>query len=718
MDRRPHALLGTLALAGALVVATAAAPAATGGAPVTLGVDALAGANLTPGADAPASDDRPLRELPTSLLVTLRPGARPEAADAAAGALGLVRVAWDPDLRTAQYVAIEAVEPAAAAASPAAAADLPAAAADLPGSNPDGATSTGPGPDGLTLAGAVTAAEGENVGARARLMRLGAALQGVAGVAAAAVPVRFDILEDPTPVPTPLPIEPTPTPVPTPVPPAPVAAPNDPLWGREWGPEAIGARDAWALTEGRPEIVVAVLDTGVDLRHPDLRGRLIPGTDVGSGDSNPTDENGHGTHVAGIVAAASGNARGVSGTAPHVVVMPVKVANDNGSIWDVTVARGMDWAIARGARVINLSLGGINASPTVNAAIDRARSRGVVVVAAAGNEGGAVSQPAAYAPTLAVAAVTDLGEAYGAPGTAGRYVHAAYSNSGPEVDLAAPGTSIISTIPVRAGSYAVISGTSMATPFVSAAAALVLSRNPSLTAAEVEAALVGTALDLGAPGPDPETGAGLLRVGAAAWSVASPVSDGGAPSVAIGGIADGTLVRGKRTLAVSASDPSPIVALRLYRDSTYLLVRRDASFSLGWSSSTVPDGLHTWTARGTDAGLDLGTAKVRILVANERAVSSLRASRRMTPTVHRLVREVTLARTGPFVARATAPPGSALRLRLLSATGRVVAEVVGTGSAAIAFSSLRAGRYSLRASVGAATVVPGRFLRLSADWFR
>jgi subtilisin family serine protease len=613
-----------------------------------------------------------------------------------------VRVAWDADLRTAQYVAIDTdvFDPA-------------------PAGRPTGGAAADPEADGLTLAGAVSAAGREDASARGRLTRVGAALRGVPGVAAVAVPVRFDVLQEPPPEPTPVPpVEPTPTPAPTPAPPAPVAAPNDPYWNRQWGEEAIGARDAWALTDGRAEIVVAVLDTGVDLGHPDLKGRLIPGTDIGSGDSNPSDENGHGTHVAGIVAAASGNARGVSGTAPHVVVMPVKVASDNGSIWDVAVAKGMDWAIARGARVINLSLGGDNSSPTVNAAIDRARSRGVVVVAAAGNDGGPVSQPAAYSPALAVAAVADQGPDFGAPGAAARYLRASYSNTGPEVDLAAPGTGILSTIPTRAGSYATVSGTSMATPFVSAAAALLFSRNPSLTAAEVETALVGNALDLGPAGPDPETGAGLLRVGAAAWSVTPPASDGGAPAVQIGGIADGTLVRGKRTLAVSATDPSPIVALRLYRDGTYLLVRRSASFSMGWNSSSVRDGLHTWVARATDAGLDQGAVKVRVLVANDRAVTSIRASRLMTATVRRLSRDVTLARTGPFVARTSGPAGSALRLRLLSSTGRVVAEVDGTGSAAIAISSLRAGRYSLRASVAAATVVPGRNLRLSADWFR
>ncbi len=228
---------------------------------------------------------------------------------------------------------------------------------------------------------------------------------------------------------------------------------------------------------------------------------------------------GHGTHVAGIIAATSGNARGVSGAAPAVVVMPVKVMDSQGNIWDTAVAEGIAWAVARGARVVNLSLGGDKASAAINAAVDNARGHGVVVVAAAGNNGSGVSQPGAYGPVLAVAAVEDrpasldanhdglrdgCGVARFGPGD---YRHAPYSNVGPEVDIAAPGSCVLSTVPVASGrSYASLDGTSMATPFVSAAAALVLSRDPSLAAAQVEAALVGTAADIGTPGPDPETG--------------------------------------------------------------------------------------------------------------------------------------------------------------------------------------------------------------------
>ncbi len=670
---------GRIALVGALAVAVAAptalaAPASTR-TPATDTVAARAGDRTGPAA-------RPLRTLPTSLLVTLRAGKDPTAVDAAAAPLGLIRVAWNPDARTAQYVA---VTPGDSATPGGETAGMPAAVELTP------------------AAAAIRAAARVDGRERARLARLGAELRRVPGVQAAAVPVELELLEDPPAEPSP---DPTPTPTPAPTPPLPVGPPNDEFWYAQWGPDAIGARGAWALTRGRTEIVVAVVDSGVDLGHPDLKGRLIPGIDVGSGDSDPTDESdsGHGTHVTGIIAAASGNGIGVSGAAPRVVVMPVKVANNAGSIWDTAVAEGITWAVSRGARVVNLSLGGTKASAAVNAAIDAARAKGVVVVAAAGNGGIAtVSQPAAHAPSVAVAALTDT--QVGPPGSAGRYVQATYSNYGPQVDIAAPGTQIASTIPRRFGSYAYMQGTSMATPFVAAAAALVLSRNPSLTADQVEAALTGTALDLGTPGSDPETGAGLLRADLAAWSVATPVADGVAPTVAIAGITDGTRVRNTKTLSFAAADASPIVALRVYRDGTYLRVRRAASHSFSWNSNGVKDGLHRWTAYGTDTGLAVGSRTVTVLVANDRAVRALRASRTMTATDRSLNRTIRLGRKSPLVARFTAPSGTTVRLRVINANGKVLADVRGTGAAAVALTGLKAGRYTLRAS--AATATPG-----------
>jgi len=386
------------------------------------------------------------------------------------------------------------------------------------------------------------------------------------------------------------------------------------------------------------------------------------------------------------------------------------------------VAEGIAWAVARGARVINLSLGGPDDSAAIDAAIDDARARGAVVVAAAGNHRDGdlearVDQPGAYDPVLAVAAVSDRGADFGPPGAAERYAHAGYSNTGPEIDLAAPGTSIMSTYPTwETRQYVRISGTSMATPFVAAAAALVISRDPSLSAEQIEGALLGTAIDLGDPGPDPDTGVGLVRADAAVASIPALPSDGVDPVVRVTGIADGTVVRGSVPLTFAATDASPILAVRVHRDGQYLMVRRRATVDVDWNTATVRDGLHTWTGYGTDGGLQVGSTRARVLVANDRAVASVRGSLVMTSTARSISRPVTLAGSGPFVARTWGPSTARLVISLVDGSGRVVATARGTGSAALAVSALGAGRYTLRAS--AAAGVPGATLRLSGAWFR
>jgi subtilisin family serine protease len=695
VDRPHRAPVRRAALALALLGVLAAPVAAVGspGAP-----------QIGPARPAawPSDGAGSLRNLPTSLLVTLAPGIGPGAADSAAAARGLVRVAWNPTLRTAQYVV---------------------------------ATGWSGGP---AIGSSIRAATAVDTPGRARLATLRRDLLRAPGIVTVTMPVRLQLLADPTTEPTPTAAPdptPTPTPTPTPIPmPSPVAAPNDRYWSSQWAPDAIGARSAWAFTRGGPEIVVAVLDTGVDLTHPDLAGRLVQGTDLGAGDRDPTDDDGHGTHVAGIIAALANNGRGIAGTAPGVLVMPVKVMDSDGNIWDTAVAEGIAWAVAHGARVVNLSLGGDTASPVIDAAIDAARARDVLVVAAAGNHEGdvadpGVSHPGAYGPALTVAAVEDRpasvdADGDGAPDGCGvprfapvEYRHALYSNTGPEVDLAAPGSCIFSTYSTPSGhSYAYLSGTSMATPMVSAAAALVLSRNPSLTVGEVEAALVGTAADVGPPGPDSETGAGLLQAGAAVASVAAPASDGVRPAVRWSGIADGTLVRGRLSMKVAVTDASRIVSTGIYQDGRPLSVHRTGGAAVAWNSAGVPDGLHSWTAYGTDAGLQVGTAGARVLVANHRAASMIDAWLGMTSTTRRINRSVTLGTGSPFVARVTGPGSSRLVLTVVDAGGLIVARARGTGSAAVALASLRAGRYTLRASADVAR--RGMSLRLTAAWLR
>ena len=283
---------------------------------------------------------------------------------------------------------------------------------------------------------------------------------------------------------------------------------NDPLFSQQWGMSATTFTNAWPTTTGTG-VTVAVVDSGVAATHPDLAGRVVTGEEflgntgvgVAGGTSDP---NGHGTHVAGIVAATANNGIGVAGAAPGARILPVRVLDASGSGWDSDVARGIDWAADHCSRVVNLSLGGPSSSMVIDAAVAYARSKGAVVVAAAGNTGAAGNttvSPGASPGVIAVAAVDSA------------LARASFSTSGSYVAIAAPGVSVLSTYPPSA--YVLMSGTSMATPFVSAAAALVLAAHPSCTPDGVAARLEQSAQPLGAPIPNNALGYGLVDPAAA-----------------------------------------------------------------------------------------------------------------------------------------------------------------------------------------------------------
>jgi subtilisin family serine protease len=260
---------------------------------------------------------------------------------------------------------------------------------------------------------------------------------------------------------------------------------------------------AWDVTSGAGQ-VIAVLDTGVDLDHPDLAGHLVPGYDAVDEDGDPGDDQWHGTAVAGVAAATGGNRQGAAGAAYGAKIMPVKVLDHRGSGYDSDVARGIRWAAEHGADVINLSLGGPGASPVLRAAIADAVAGGAVVLAAAGNSGTQVPEyPAAYAPEvdglLSVGATDDAG------------VLTPFSTWGDTVSVAAPGKSLVA--PSNGGGYLTASGTSFSTPLVSGVAALLTSRGQD--PAQVEQSLVSTARDAGPRGRDPSYGAGVVDAAAA-----------------------------------------------------------------------------------------------------------------------------------------------------------------------------------------------------------
>ncbi len=278
--------------------------------------------------------------------------------------------------------------------------------------------------------------------------------------------------------------------------------PNDSLYATYQAKiyEVMAIPDAWELATGDTSLTVAVLDSGVDLNHPDLVGRLLKnGYDFVNEDSDPSDDYGHGTIVAGIIAANTNNARGIAGVST-CMILPVKVLNSQGKGNAGDIAEGIKYAVTCGADVINLSCGTTVYSREVEDAVNAAHAAGVVVIASTGNTGGAVEYPAACENAIAVGAVTASLD------------YADYSCYGDQVDLVAVGTGVASTMFNNGKStYANATGTSYAAPFVSALAVLALSMDNTLTPDALKALMTENATDLGPAGWDEHTGYGCVN---------------------------------------------------------------------------------------------------------------------------------------------------------------------------------------------------------------
>ncbi|HEX8105634.1 MAG TPA: S8 family serine peptidase, partial [Solirubrobacteraceae bacterium] len=283
------------------------------------------------------------------------------------------------------------------------------------------------------------------------------------------------------------------------------AAPNDPQFvkGLQDDLRTLRLPAAWDRAKATKDDVVAVLDTGVDLDHPDLAPQLVAGRDVVNRDDRADDDNGHGTAVAGIAAARAGDAVGMAGVAWGAGVMPVKVLDGDGLGWDSDIAEGIAWAADHGADVITVALAAPGRTPLYDDAVAYARAHGALVVAAAGNSpaSGQAEWPAAAPAALAVSATDWSGD------------FAAVSSFGDFVDIAAPGMRMTTAwrAPRGAGEWrALQEGTSYAAAFVAGAALLVRAQNPAWTPAHIEARLQSTSQDAGPPGTDPYYGRGVV----------------------------------------------------------------------------------------------------------------------------------------------------------------------------------------------------------------
>ena len=371
--------------------------------------------------------------------------------------------------------------------------------------------------------------------------------------------------------------------------------PNDPLYDNpnSWSLPRVDAPDAWSISTGSSNIIIAILDTGVDATHPDLASQLVPGWNIYNNTADTSDVYGHGTAVAGTAAAASNNAIGVASVAWGCRLMPVRISDSTGMATDSAIASGLTWAASHGARVANISYY-ITGSRTISSAAKSFQGKGGVVIAAEGNYG--VSETIGDDPYIVTVGATDSSD--------NMY---SWSNRGNNLDVVAPGNVYTTMI---GGGYGCGGGTSFASPIVAGVAALILSTNPSLTAQQVQSILAQNADDLGAPGWDSTYGNGRINAGRAvtAAQAGGVSSDTNAPSVSITSPTAGGIVSGAINVQVSANDNVGVVKNQLYVDGVLLSTSTTAPFTVKWNTRKAAPGLHELQCRAYDAAGNVGVS--------------------------------------------------------------------------------------------------------------
>ncbi len=340
---------------------------------------------------------------------------------------------------------------------------------------------------------------------------------------------------------------------------APLYTPNDSGYASQWALPKISAPTGWDITRGSSSVKIAVLDTGVNVNHPDLKNKLAAGWNAVDNNTDLTDLHGHGTMMMGVAGAQTGNSAGMAGVGIEPKIMMVRISN-NAYGWAYTsdMAKAVIYAADHGAKVISISFGGSFPSATMQNAIDYAYNKGSLITAAAGNSGSnSYMYPAAYNHVIAVGATTSSDQ------------KASFSNWGSWVDVTAPGASIYTT--TKDGGYAYVSGTSPATPHVAGLAALLFSQKPDLTPAQAENYIIENIDDLGASGKDDIFGYGRININKALVALTGQVP---APP------ADG-LITGKIT---HASSKNPIVAAKV------TVLQNGSAQATVWSAA---DGTYT-----------------------------------------------------------------------------------------------------------------------------
>ena len=391
--------------------------------------------------------------------------------------------------------------------------------------------------------------------------------------------------------------------------------PNDPWYaGGEWHLPKISAATAWSTTTGSSNIVVAILDTGVDDTHPDLSGNLVAGWNVYNNNADTADVHGHGTNVAGTVAARTNNSLGVASVCWNCKLMPIRISDASGYATFSDTATGLTWAADHGAKVANISYV-VSDSSTVTAAANYFQSKGGLVTVSAGNY--STFDSASDNPYMLTVSATNVNDQ-----------HSDFSNYGNNIDVSAP-EGVYTT--ARGGGYAYAGGTSFSAPIVAGVAALVWSVNPTLTPVQVQNIVKQGSDDLGTPGWDIYFGSGRVN---AARAVAlaggnpgpsptpiptpsatplpspsptpTPLPDTTPPNVAIVSPINGATVSGNASVSVNATDNLGVVRVELYVDGKLTASSTTAPFTLKWNTRKTTVGSHALQCRAYDAGGNMG----------------------------------------------------------------------------------------------------------------
>jgi thermitase len=388
---------------------------------------------------------------------------------------------------------------------------------------------------------------------------------------------------------------------------APSQAPNDQYYGIQWYLQKIGAPDAWNVSQGDSNTVIAVLDSGVDPGHADLAPRLLSGWNFYDNNSNTTDLTGHGTAVAGVAAAVTNNGIGIASVDWQSSLLPIRVTDSNGYAYYSTLSKGLVYAADMGAKVAVISFE-ICGGSILSTAAKYFMDKGGLVFAAGGNTGTYVSDPD-NPYIISVAGTTSDDVSWG--------------SYGPYIDLSAPCSGMYTTI--KGGGYGYVGGTSFSAPLAAGLAALVFSTNKTLTPTQVESILESTAVDLGDPGYDQHYGWGRINASAALRTAAGSPPPGN--STPPGGLTplvvtiqypnNGTTVSGGITVNVTTTDNVSVSKVEAYLDGQLYANDTASPYEFYWNTASCSNGGHTLTAKAYDQANNVGQSNpVTVTVSN------------------------------------------------------------------------------------------------------